>query len=367
MNSQPITSESGALARFLKATFTAGLLAASVLFLSGHTSQAGSATWKSTPATADWNTATNWSPATIPNGTSDTATFASSNTTGVSLSAETVVDSILFNSGASAFTVTVPVSQLGLKGAGITNNSGTMQNFVINPTGVVRFFDSATAGSVTTFTISGGVRSGAFGGIIEFSNASTASSATFINVGATVNNALGGVTEFEQTAAAGNATLIANGGSAGGLGGEISFISHADGGHARVEAFGNGYLDISGHFNGVTIGSLEGDGFVFLGGNNLNVGRNKVNTTFSGVIEDGGHVANTGGSLMKIGQGKLTLTGANTYTGGTTVKTGTLFVSNTSGFGTGSGAVQVEGGTLGGTGTIAGAVTVGTGSTSGAR
>ena len=36
---------------------------------------AGSATRSASPATGDWNTAANWSPATVPNGASDVATF----------------------------------------------------------------------------------------------------------------------------------------------------------------------------------------------------------------------------------------------------------------------------------------------------
>ena len=72
------------------------------------------------------------------------------------------------------------------------------------------------------------------------------------------------------------------------------------------------------------------------------------------------------GSLTKIGEGKLSLTKANTYTGGTAITKGTLLVKNTTGSATGTGAVQVNTGTLGGTGIISGAVTVGTGSSSGA-
>src|SRR5205823_4870158 len=83
--------------------------------------------------------------------------------------------------------------------------------------------------------------------------------------------------------------------------------------------------------------------------------------TFSGRIEDGGFNGGTGGSLTKIGKGKLTLSNANTYTGGTTVTQGTLLVKNTTGSATGIGAVQVNGGTLQGIGKVDGAVTVGTG------
>ena len=36
---------------------------------------AGSATWNLNPTSSDWNTATNWTPATVPNGPTDVATF----------------------------------------------------------------------------------------------------------------------------------------------------------------------------------------------------------------------------------------------------------------------------------------------------
>src|SRR2546423_6743921 len=62
-----------------------------------HTAFAGSATWKASPGSNDWNTASNWTPATVPNGPSDTATFAFSNTTNVSTSADMEVGSIVFN------------------------------------------------------------------------------------------------------------------------------------------------------------------------------------------------------------------------------------------------------------------------------
>jgi len=65
------------------------------------------------------------------------------------------------------------------------------------------------------------------------------------------------------------------------------------------------------------------------------------------------------GTLEKQGAGTLTLTGNNTYTGGTTVSTGTLMVNNTSGSGTGTGSLLVSAGaTLGGSGEIAGITTI---------
>jgi len=170
-----------------------------------------------------------------------------------------------------------------------------------------------------------------------------------------------------ESSTAGNAIITASAGSNGGEGGAIMFEGHSKGGTASISVFGNGELDSSSTLlMGVTIGSLEGDGLVFLGPKTLTIGRNNQSTSFSGVIQDGGINQGTGGSLTKLGRGTLTLTGANTYTGTTTISAGVLRVSNTSGSGTGTGAVNVNAGTLGGKGIIAGATTVGTGSGTGA-
>jgi autotransporter-associated beta strand protein len=418
-----------------------GTVALLLLLSPGGSTFADSATWKTNPATGGWNHAANWTPPTIPNGPLDTATFASSNTRGVSISANTEVNGIVFGAGASAFTITTtPRLTLTISGVGLTNNSGIAQNFVTGSAGdfgTIAFTNSATAGNLTMFTNNGGITefldtssasngtfinnggifffgtstagngtfvdngcavsgsyaglidffdastaengtfvnnggmaSDACGGTIEFVGASTAGNGTFTNNGGAVSGAFGGVTVFGQTSTAGNATLIANGGLNGGTGGSIEFLAFSTagtgtGGTARLEVFGNGHLDISSPLSnppGITVGSIEGDGDVFLGARNLSVGSNGLSTLFSGVMQNGGgHYGGTGGSLTKIGTGKLVLSHRNTYTGGTTVKRGRLIVNNIGESGTGSGPVQVNGGRLGGKGTIAGAVTVGSG------
>jgi autotransporter-associated beta strand protein len=59
-------------------------------------------------------------------------------------------------------------------------------------------------------------------------------------------------------------------------------------------------------------------------------------------------------SLVKVGAGVVSLTGANTYKGGTTVSGGSLLVNNTAGSGTGLGSVTVQSGaTLAGSGILA--------------
>jgi len=66
-----------------------------------------------------------------------------------------------------------------------------------------------------------------------------------------------------------------------------------------------------------TIGSLAGAGNVTLGSATLTAGGNNTTTSFSGVV------SGTGG-LTKTGTGAMTLSGANTYTGTTTISSGLL-------------------------------------------
>jgi autotransporter-associated beta strand protein len=191
-------------------------------------------------------------------------------------------------------------------------------------------------------------------------------SPTVINYGSSFGGNSSGKTFLY--AQAGNATLIASGGVNGGIGGAIICISeYAEGDTAAINLEGNGFLDLGiPTLKSLSIGSLEGDGEVFLGGNGLGIGTNNLSTEFAGVIQDGGRHHLTGGSVVKLGSGTLTLTGANTYTGGTIIKDGALLVKNKEGSGTGSGAVRVNQGTLGGIGIIAGLTAIGTGSGTGA-
>jgi autotransporter-associated beta strand protein len=305
--------------------------------------------WNSNPASGDWNTATNWTPAMVPNGSSAIATFGTSSITNLSISTNIEVNNIVFNSGASAFNITVKPTNtswiLTISGIGITNNSGITQSFTTGTNsaldfGVISFTNSATAGSSTTFTNNGGVTGNGNGGTTAFYNTSTAGSGTFINNGGTVFAGIGGDTQFQDTSTAGSATLIVNGGTGGGNGGVVSFAGGSTGGTARVEVFGNGKLDISSHTGGLTIGSVEGDGNIFLGANNLIVGSNNLSTTFSGVIQDNGGA----GSLTKSGTGTWTLSGTNTYTGATAISSGILNIQSAAALGTTAAGTTVSSG-----------------------
>ncbi len=80
-----------------------------------------------------------------------------------------------------------------------------------------------------------------------------------------------------------------------------------------------------GTLTAATLGGLAGDQNITLANTlaaavALSVGNNNQNTTYAGVLSGAG-------SLVKIGTGTLTLTGANTYTGATPVSAGTLEIA----------------------------------------
>jgi autotransporter-associated beta strand protein len=365
------------------------------------------AQWDLDPISGDWNTADNWTPNAVPNGPADTATFGLSNTTDVSISANTEVNRITFTAAATnPYTITVnPNITLTLSGTGIRNNSGNRQTFVFGESGeigtqmnftnrasadnsvilggenpvTINFLDRSTAASAdieifvsgssinffNTSTAGSGFIGDLLGGVgarINFFDNSNAGSAT-VQAGDT------GTISFSGHSSAGSAEII------GGSTGEIDFFGSSTAGSARILCYdtemffvgsskggtaavnlvlANGIthstLDISSHnAPGVTIGSLEGDDgtFVDLGSNSLTVGSNNLSTTFSGVIQGSGN-----SSLTKIGTGTFDLTGANTY-GNTNINRGVLQVDGS----ITSNTFVNRGATLAGTGTIDGNLT----------
>ena len=117
---------------------------------------------------------------------------------------------------------------------------------------------------------------------------------------------------LQSTSTAGNATIIANSG---------------------------GSLDISGLTSvGAAAGSIEGAGTYQLGAKALTAGSNNLSTEVTGTV------VGTGGTLIKVGTGTLTLSGVNTYSGGTSVNGGVVAVTGDANLG--SGSLTFDGGTL---------------------
>jgi|GEM_PF-1318238 len=260
-----------------------------VLFLScvmplHGSARAASDTWTGGLSTS-YTTPGNWAGGTVPDGAADVATFQSTGTVRTAVvapAAPVSIDSFTFNSGAPAFGFTLGASSdLSFVGQGLVNNSTSTQTF--------------TVGSV-------------------------AGPNAFLRF---INNASAGT----RTA------IVAN------TFGNVIFQDNASGGSAAFTANTGGTIDFSGLTSaGTTAGSLAGAGSYILGNTSLTTGSLNTSTTVSGVI------SGVGGSLQKVGTGTFTLSGANTYSGGTTLTAGNLVTSHDSALGTG--ALTLGGGTL---------------------
>jgi hypothetical protein len=116
-------------------------------------------------ATGDFNTANNWSPATVPTGNAS-PTFATSPTTTVTATSDVTVGTLNFQSGASSFNFQFSGgSTVTLQTQGISINGGTQQFNVANST--LSFINSSSA---TTAVITADT-----GGVVQFNNTSSAS------------------------------------------------------------------------------------------------------------------------------------------------------------------------------------------------
>jgi autotransporter-associated beta strand protein len=247
--------------RLVRKTFLPTILAVAISLLDPNVTHAGSATWDLNSISGDWNTAANWTPMTVPNGPADIATFALSNTTDVSISANTEVDGIIFTSAATnPYLITVtPNFILTLSGTGFMNNSGGAQELVIgsdNNAAQIHFTHGATAGNATielTNPFDGP------GSSMQFSDTSSAGSATIL----TTDRGQSSSISFFNSSTAGSATIPGFGvflvdffddstaGSArigiSGLFQTIIFHDNSTAGSATVSAGDTGFLNFYDH------------------------------------------------------------------------------------------------------------------------
>ena len=201
--------------------------------------------------------------------------------------------------------------------AGVVDNDGTI-------TGIIQNHGAFTNDG----TITSDVFSNRSGGVLTNNNLITGDIFNGFATG-TFNNA-GTVTGQVQNESDGtfNSTGIVNGtlvnlGTASlqnQLNGLISnfglvTLTGATSGIADYIGYGTAVLDLA-NFNTTTTG-IAGAGEILLGSATLTTGAGNANSTFSGIISGSG-------GLTKVGTGMLTLSGQNTYTGGTEITAGTL-------------------------------------------
>jgi autotransporter-associated beta strand protein len=278
------TRTPAARSAFRRAALSASVCLSAVAILVPNAAHTQDATWIGT--TSDWNTASNWAPASVP---INTATFSNTGVTNLTISSGTSIGTIQFTTVAPMYFFAVNFALFEINGAGIVNNSAFAPSFTNN-------------------------------GAITFTNASSAGNSSLINNG-------GFTLSFTDTSTAGSAAITTNNGAL------TQFATNSTGGNARFITNAGGTVDFSGTSgpsgnNQISAGSIEGAGTYSLGANQLTVGSNNLSTAVSGSIQDGGSAGGTGASLVKVGTGTLTLSGNNTYTGATTISTGTLVAAS---------------------------------------
>ncbi|WFU69545.1 autotransporter domain-containing protein [Bradyrhizobium sp. CB2312] len=210
-----------------------------------------------------------------------------------------------------------------------SNDYGTGSNWdgVFVPVGTASFGTSDTtslvisSASVGGWTFNAGASSYTFDvGTLNFTGAGIT-----VNGGSvTINYNFAMSSSFTGSSTAGDATLNIN------YLADLVFSGNSTAGNAAIN--NNGQIEFA-TTGPVTAGSISGSGYFDLAGNQLTVGSNNLSTAVTGDILNG--------SLVKIGSGTLTLLGAKTYAGGTTINGGTLQLGSAAGGGAILGPVTV--------------------------
>jgi autotransporter-associated beta strand protein len=364
-------------------------------------------TWVGAGADSNWQTAANWS--TLP-AAGHTLTFAGSsrlsNTN--NYAANTSFGGLMFNSGAGAFTlggnaitltgdvtnngantqtINLPVvlasGAHGLTGAagnlsvvGVISGSGSLSKSgagtaTLSASNTYNGGTTLTAGTLAfgnnnafgngAVTLNGGTLKA--GGGFSLANNIAVSSAAVLDMAGN-NTALSG--NLSGSAAltlnnSGNASTLALSGNNSGYSGTItvnngnavSFNSANAGGANAAWVFNDAAGDRVriniGGTNTINFGSISGSGQIqndtASSLTTLSVGALNTSTTFGGTIKDNG----TGIlALVKTGAGTLALTGASTYSGGTTINNGTIGFASANGANSnlGTGSVTVNAGAI---------------------
>jgi autotransporter-associated beta strand protein len=140
--------------------------------------------------------------------------------------------SFAFTAGASAYTINFANNLYPAKiGDGVQNDSGVLQTFSIPPSGEFRdvnetnnqvwLINSATAGTLTQWTVKGSAYGAYRPGELMFDDTATAGSAIIIvnpggsDIGGEDGDGFGGIVDFRNFSTADHATITVTGGAAG--------------------------------------------------------------------------------------------------------------------------------------------------------
>ncbi|HSX11809.1 MAG TPA: autotransporter domain-containing protein [Chlamydiales bacterium] len=223
------------------------------------------------------------------------------------------------NSGADAPTVSIYSGTELPSGAGAgtvvfngiptlqTTGNASMASIMQIATSSIATFDTQTNASTISGVISGG------GGLTKINSGSLTISGT---------NSYSGTTQIN------GGSLIAGATNTFSLSSRHS-LANTSGATLNLNNFNQTIRSLVGG------GALGGN--VSLGSAALSTGSDNTSTTFAGVI------SGLTGSIVKQGTGTFTLSGANTYGGGTTLNNGTLAINSDASLGTANTSISVTG------------------------
>jgi autotransporter-associated beta strand protein len=352
-----------------RSTCALGFAVVAVLLLAPTAARAATYSWG--VSSGDWSVPGNWG-GTLPTS-ADTASIVNGGTATVTLAGE-VCNTLWLGgtTGAGALQMTAGSSlsaanqYVGYTGTGTFTQSGgtnTVSNLTLGQ----------GSGSNGTYNLNGGtliisasINKGAGPAVFNFNGGTILAGANFsanlpialATAGSNVTIDTAGYSPALQGSLSGPGGLIKADSGALSLnaantfsgttlvtGGTLSLANSGALQESTLDTSGGGKLNFG---SAATLGGLTGPGALSLGSAAVSVGNNNSSTSYSGAMSGAG-------SLAKIGSGVLTLTGSNTYTGGTSINSGTLLLDfsaagapagNIINFSADSSALTLGGGTL---------------------
>ena len=190
------------------------------------------ATWLTTPASADFNTGSNWDTGTVPTGT---AFFGASGTANLSISGNATLGGLTFNAGASTYAFTTTFQTLTLTEAGIVINGGSATFAMQGGRNSALVFTNSSSAGTATITGSG----------LQFNDSSTAGNATIANDSVV----------FNSNSTADNATITNQG--------QLRFFDASTAGNASIDSYGNTSFYGSTNAGSATITNNDGASLTF--------------------------------------------------------------------------------------------------------